>query len=230
MNIQGFQKLTLLDYPETLACTIFTGGCNFRCPYCHNASLVVGCSPAPKYSMEEIFVFLRKRKNVLKGVCISGGEPMLQPDLDAFIYEIKAIGYKVKLDTNGSFPDRLVRLAEQGLLDYVAMDIKNSKEGYAKASGVKTGILEKVQESVAFLMENKVAYEFRTTVVDGLHHPSDFVSIGRWIEGAPNYYLQNFVDSGDLIEKGMKGVPKEMMESYMEILKPYIPSVKLRGL
>ena len=230
MNIQGFQKLTLLDYPETLACTIFTGGCNFRCPYCHNAALVVGCSPEPEFSPEDIFTFLKKRKNVLKGVCISGGEPMLQPDLDAFIYEIKNIGYKVKLDTNGSFPDRLIRLAEQGLLDYVAMDIKNSMESYAKASGVKAGILEKVQESVAFLMENKVAYEFRTTVVDGLHHPSDFVSIGRWIEGAPKYYLQNFVDSGDLIEKGMKGVPKETMESYMEILKPYIPSVKLRGL
>ena len=199
MVIQGLQKLTLLDYPGKVACTIFTAGCNFRCPFCHNASLVIDTYKNQEIPEEELFSFLKKRTGVLDGVCVTGGEPLIQQGIEDLLLKIKELGYAVKLDTNGSFPDKLRRLVEQGLVDYVAMDIKNSQESYGKTIGIEEYDIENVNRSVQYLLRGNVPYEFRTTVVQELHRRSDFESIGRWIEGAQHYYLQQFVDSGDII-------------------------------
>lgn len=230
MIIQGLQKLTLLDYPGKVACTIFTAGCNFRCPFCHNASLVIDTSANETIPEEEIFRFLTKRQGILDGVCISGGEPLIQDGIEEFIRQIKEIGYDVKLDTNGSFPDKLIRLVEAGLIDYVAMDIKNSQEHYGRTIGIEDYDIRDVHRSVKYLMSGKVPYEFRTTVVREFHQRSDFASIGRWIRGAREYYLQQFVDSGDLIRPGLHGYNKEIMEQALEVVKKDVESAKLRGL
>lgn len=230
MIIQGLQKLTLLDYPGKVACTIFTAGCNFRCPFCHNASLVIDTSANETIPEEEIFRFLTKRQGILDGVCISGGEPLIQDGIEEFIRQIKEMGYDVKLDTNGSFPDKLIRLVEAGLIDYVAMDIKNSQEHYGRTIGIEDYDIRDVHRSVKYLMSGKVPYEFRTTVVREFHQRSDFASIGRWIRGAREYYLQRFVDSGDLIRPGLHGYNKEIMEQALEVVKKDVESAKLRGL
>ena len=230
MIIQGLQKLTLLDYPGKVACTIFTAGCNFRCPFCHNASLVIDTSANETIPEEEIFRFLTKRQGILDGVCISGGEPLIQDGIEEFIRQIKEMGYDVKLDTNGSFPDKLIRLVEAGLIDYVAMDIKNSQEHYGRTIGIEDYDIRDVHRSVKYLMSGKVPYEFRTTVVREFHQRSDFASIGRWIRGAREYYLQQFVDSGDLIRPGLHGYNKEIMEQALELVKKDVESAKLRGL
>lgn len=230
MIIQGLQKLTLLDYPGKVACTIFTAGCNFRCPFCHNASLVIDTSANETIPEEEIFRFLTKRQGILDGVCISGGEPLIQDGIEEFIRQIKEMGYDVKLDTNGSFPDKLIRLVEAGLIDYVAMDIKNSQEHYGRTIGIEDYDIGDVHRSVKYLMSGKVPYEFRTTVVREFHQRSDFASIGRWIRGAREYYLQQFVDSGDLIRPGLHGYNKEIMEQALEVVKKDVESAKLRGL
>lgn len=231
MRIQGLQKLTLLDYPGKVACTIFTAGCNFRCPFCHNASLVVHPEENEEISEEEIIKFLKKRTGVLDGVCISGGEPLLQPDIERFMRKVKALGYRIKLDTNGSFPDKLKHLVEEGLVDYVAMDIKNAKESYGKTIGVEAYDLTPIEESVAYLLSDygQVPYEFRTTVVRELHKKADFISMGIWLRGAKQYYLQAFVDSGDLIVQGMSGYEKEQMEAAQNIVEKKVPCVELRG-
>ena len=230
MIIQGLQKLTLLDYPGKVACTIFTAGCNFRCPFCHNASLVIDTSANETIPEEEIFRFLTKRQGILDGVCISGGEPLIQDGIEEFIRQIKEMGYDVKLDTNGSFPDKLIRLVEAGLIDYVAMDIKNSQEHYGRTIGIEDYDIRDLHRSVKYLMSGKVPYEFRTTVVREFHQRSDFASIGRWIRGAREYYLQQFVDSGDLIRPGLHGYNKEIMEQALEVVKKDVESAKLRGL
>ena len=230
MIIQGLQKLTLLDYPGKVACTIFTAGCNFRCPFCHNASLVIDTSANETIPEEEIFRFLTKRQGILDGVCISGGEPLIQDGIEEFIRQIKEMGYDVKLDTNGSFPDKLIRLVEAGLIDYVAMDIKNSQEHYGRTIGIEDYDIRDVHRSVKYLMSGKVPYEFRTTVVREFHQRYDFASIGRWIRGAREYYLQQFVDSGDLIRPGLHGYNKEIMEQALEVVKKDVESAKLRGL
>ena len=230
MIIQGLQKLTLLDYPGKVACTIFTAGCNFRCPFCHNASLVIDTSANETIPEEEIFRFLTKRQGILDGVCISGGEPLIQDGIEEFIRQIKETGYDVKLDTNGSFPDKLIRLVDAGLIDYVAMDIKNSQEHYGRTIGIEDYDIRDVHRSVKYLMSGKVPYEFRTTVVREFHQRSDFASIGRWIRGAREYYLQQFVDSGDLIRPGLHGYNKEIMEQALEVVKKDVESAKLRGL
>ncbi|CUX40834.1 anaerobic ribonucleoside-triphosphate reductase activating protein [Clostridium sp. C105KSO13] len=230
MNIQGLQKLTLLDYPEKVACTIFTAGCNFRCPFCHNASLVTEIVPLNSIPEEEVFKFLHRRQGILDGVCVTGGEPLLQPDIEEFIKRIKELGYAVKLDTNGSNSALLRRLAEQDLLDYVAMDIKNAPDKYGETIGINEYNLENILQSVDFLMSGVVPYEFRTTVVRKLHKREDFAAIGRWIKGAEKYYLQGFVDSGDLIHPGLRGYTKEIMEQALEIVKKNIPNAKLRGI
>lgn len=229
MNIQGLQKLTLLDYPEKVACTIFTAGCNFRCPFCHNASLVTHVDPHNEMQKEEVLGFLRKRQGILDGVCISGGEPLLQPDIEEFLVEVKDIGYAVKLDTNGSNAVLLRRLVEQGLVDYVAMDIKNAPEKYGETIGIKGYHLENILQSVDFLLSGAVPYEFRTTVVRELHKREDFAAIGRWIRGAERYYLQGFVDSGDLIQPGLRGYTKDIMEQALEIVRRNVPNAELRG-
>ncbi len=210
MLILGFQKLTLLDYPGHVACIVFTGGCNFRCPFCHNASLVH--ATADRIDAQEILAYLKKRRSLLDGVTVTGGEPLLQPDLAAFLRQIKEMGYDVKLDTNGSYPDRLASLICEGLVDYVAMDIKNSPAAYAKTAGIRQDSLDNVQRSIELLLGGSVDYEFRTTVTAELHTVDDIAAIAASISGAKRYFLQNFVDSGDILSGGMTPVPKDTLQ------------------
>lgn len=230
MVIQGLQKLTLLDYPGKVACTIFTAGCNFRCPFCHNASLVIETYKNKNIPEEEIFAFLKKRQGILDGVCVTGGEPLIQPGIEDFLFRIKELGFAVKLDTNGSFPDKLKQIVEAGLVDYVAMDIKNSPESYGKTIGIEKYDMKNIERSVEFLLSDVVSYEFRTTVVREFHQKSDFESIAKWIAGAKHYYLQQFVDSGDLIQKGLRAYNKDIMEQALEIVKKGVPTAELRGI
>ncbi len=230
MVIQGLQKLTLLDYPGKVACTIFTAGCNFRCPFCHNASLVVDTYKNEEIKLDDIFAFLKKRMGVLDGVCVTGGEPLIQSDIETFLRRIKEMGYAVKLDTNGSFPDKLKRLVDEKLVDYVAMDIKHSQESYGKTIGIQDYDIRNIHRSVQYLLSDAVPYEFRTTVVLEFHQRSDFESIGRWIKGAQRYYLQQFVDSGDLIREGLHGYNKEIMEQALEVVSKYVQTAEIRGL
>ncbi len=230
MNIQGLQKLTLLDYPEKVACTIFTAGCNFRCPFCHNASLVTHIDLKKNISVEQILDFLKKRWRVLDGVCISGGEPLLQPELEDFIRRIKEIGYHVKLDTNGSNSRLLRRLTEQKLVDYVAMDIKNAPGKYGITIGIEDYNMDEIFRSVEFLLSGTIPYEFRTTIVREFHKREDFGAIGRWIRGAERYYLQSFQDSGDLIRPGLRAYTKEILVQALEIVRRNVPKAELRGL
>lgn len=230
MRIQGLQKLTLLDFPERVACTVFFAGCNFRCPFCHNASLVVDIPSEGDLTEEEFFSFLKKRQGILDGVCVTGGEPLLQPGIEEFIRKIKELGYAVKLDTNGSFPEKLKFLVEKGLVDYVAMDIKNCPEDYGLTAGVPNLDVSSIIESVAYLKEGHVPYEFRTTVVKNYHTKESFEKIGKWIQGTEKYFLQNFVDSGDLIGKDTKGCSEEEMKEFLQIVHKYVPNVKIRGI
>ena len=231
MNIHGLQNLTLLDYPGYTAATIFLGSCNFRCPFCQNSSLVLAPDLEPVISEDEVFQFLEKRKRVLDGVCITGGEPTLSKDLGSFLQKIKHLGYLVKLDTNGSRPDVLKELISQGLLDYVAMDIKSSREGYAAAAGIEGMNLDAVEESVRFLLkEAPVDYEFRTTAVKGLHQKQDFVGIRDWIAGCRRYYLQNYRDSEQILVPGVyASFSKGELEEFLAVVRETIPGAELRG-
>lgn len=229
MIIKGFQKLTLLDFPGRTACTVFTGGCNFRCPFCHNALLVTEQDDI-FYTEEEIFDHLKLRKNVLDGVAVTGGEPLLQKDIERFLYEIKDLGYAVKMDTNGSFPEKLKGILELGLADYVAMDIKNCKEKYAETIGLKNYDIAPVEESMEILKNSGVDYEFRTTVTENFHTNEDIEKLAEWIKGTPKYFLQNFVDSGMLIDGSCKGVSRPQMREMLEIVKKYVPNAELRGI
>lgn len=226
MRIGGLQKLTLLDFPGHVACTVFLQGCNFRCPFCHNTSLILGTE---EITQDEILRFLNTRQGLLDGVAITGGEPMLSADLPDFLRKIKALGYKIKVDTNGSFPAMLRRLIDEKLADYVAMDIKNSPEKYAETAGAD-GMLDAVRESVSILMDASLPYEFRTTVVDELHEPSDFEAIGKWLAGAQRYFLQGFVDSGDILRPGLHAASKEKMEQCRSAAAQFIPKAQIRGL
>lgn len=229
MQLCGWQKLTLLDYPGRMACTLFTGGCNFRCPFCHNASLVLQPGCAGTLSTEEVFALLEKRRGILEGVCVTGGEPLLQPDLAEFLAQIHALGYPVKLDTNGSSPEKLRALVRQGLVERVAMDLKAGPSNYARVIGVPGYDLAPVRESVQFLLEGAVPYEFRTTVVRGLHTAADFAEIAAWIPGAQQYFLQGFVDSGELIGENLSAFTPQEMETFRQIVLPAIPAAQLRG-
>lgn len=230
MKIMGLQKLTLLDYPEKLACTVFTGGCNLRCPFCHNASLVKSCNGCEAIPEKEFFNFLEKRQGILDGVCITGGEPLLQPDLEAFLRRIKENGFLIKLDTNGCFPDKLKALVAQGLVDYIAMDIKSSPEKYNSATGIKDLDLSGIRESIDYLLTEPVDYEFRTTVVKGLHDDVSLREAAKLIHGAKRYFLQKFVDSGDLIGSGLSSFSDNVMRSFLSIVSPYVKMAALRGL
>lgn len=230
MSIHGLNKLTLLDYPGKVAATIFLGHCNFRCPFCHNADLVLDPSGQPVIEKEEVLKFLKKRQGILEGVCITGGEPTLYPELESLIREIRALGYFVKLDTNGYRPTVLKQLAGAGLLDMVAMDIKSDQAGYEEVSGVRGLDLERIKESVEFLMEGHVPYEFRTTVVKELHKEETFENIGKWIGGCEKYFLQCYKDSGRVIAPGFHAYGMEEMEAFRQILLPYIKCVELRGI
>lgn len=284
MKIHGFNKTTLLDYPEHLAATIFTGGCNFRCPFCHNGGLVLDPDSQPAMPEEEVLKFLQKRRGILQGVCITGGEPTLQPDLEDFIRKVKEMGYLVKLDTNGSRPKVLESLLEKGLLDYVAMDIKASRENYGRAAGVRcfaestgaepseemTGmwrtlgeteatvetpmpLIKRICKSVELLKKGTIPYEFRTTVVKGIHTPEEFEAIGQWLAGCRAYYLQAYRENENILvycengqasdiaqvsvgdggrqQKGLQlsDFTKAEMESFADTARKYISKVELRG-
>ena len=229
MQIQGLQKLTLLDFPGHTACTVFCAGCNFRCPFCHNVPLVTEIDPSEAIGEEAFFTFLEKRRGTLDGVCITGGEPLLYSDIDEFIRKIKEKGFLVKLDTNGSFPDRLSALLEANLLDYVAMDIKNCPEKYDVTAGCAVDMAA-IRKSVTLLMEGKTEYEFRTTVAAPLHTEADIEKIAEWIRGAKRYFLQNFVDSGNLIGEGLSPVGEESMIRMRSRAQHLVPNVALRGI
>ena len=228
MDINGLQKLTLLDYPGKCACTVFLAGCNLRCPFCHNAALVTGHAPAAM-TEAEFFAFLKKRRGLLDGVCVTGGEPTLRPDLPEFLRKIKDMGYLVKLDTNGTNPGMLRQLMDERLVDYVAMDIKSSPDRYRETCG-GIDVLRAVRESAALLLENAVDYEFRTTCCRPFQDEKAMEAIGQWLAGARQYYLQNFVDSGCLVGTGVSGFTKEEMEALQTCVLPYIPNTCLRGI
>ena len=228
MKIAGMQKLSLVDYPEKMCCTLFTSGCNFRCPFCHNAGLVV--RPAEDIlTHDEVFDYLKKRKGVLQAVTISGGEPTLQKDLKQFAQQVKDLGYLVKLDTNGTNPDLLIDMVQSGLVDYVAMDIKNSKQKYAQTAGLSQMDIAGVEKSVDFLLGGKIPFEFRTTVVRDFHTAEDFKHIAEWIGNPPRYFLQQFVNSGDLVDDSVHGYDNEEMKKLISQVQQYIPNAKLRG-
>ncbi len=226
--IHGFQKTTLLDYPGHVAATVFTGNCNFRCPFCQNMGLVLHPEKEPEYNIDDIMAFLKKRQGILDGVAVTGGEPTLHPGLKDFLIKVKELGYEVKLDTNGYRPDVLKDLVGSGLVDYVAMDIKSSPDAYSGVAGVDIDI-EKINESVEFLIKGDLPFEFRTTVVRELHCAEDFRKIGEWIKGAPRYFLQCFKDSEMVLTRGLTAYSGEELLEFAEILKPYVGEVSLRG-
>ena len=231
MLISGLQKMTLLDYPGLVACTVFTGGCNFRCPFCHNASLVLPeALQASDGGVDAVLSFLKKRQGLLDGVAITGGEPLLHADMADFLREVKALGFRVKLDTNGTFPDRLISLVEEGLVDRVAMDIKNDPALYAKTVGLETMDMATVTKSRDFLLSGAVEYEFRTTVVRGLHTRESLLAAAHWIEGASAYFLQQFKDSGELISPdGLSAFSDEEMHALLDAVRTVVPTAELRG-
>jgi pyruvate formate lyase activating enzyme len=228
MNIHGLQKMTLLDFPGRVACTVFLGGCDLRCPFCHNAELIDGTAE-PVMDENELLAFLEKRKGLLEGVAFTGGEPTLRRDLPDLLRKIKAMGYPIKLDTNGMHPDRLKAMLDEGLLDYVAMDIKNSPERYARTAGLEEMDLGPVRESVSLLMEGRCEYEFRTTTVAELHDGESFRKIGEWIRGAERYYLQKFTDRETVPFEGFHAPAEEQMIEYRDIVREYVPAAEIRG-
>ncbi|MCX6761001.1 MAG: anaerobic ribonucleoside-triphosphate reductase activating protein [Candidatus Nealsonbacteria bacterium] len=209
IEIGGLQKTTLIDYPGRLAATVFLIGCNFRCPFCYSAELVLPdkIKNQPRISQKDFFSFLKERKGLLEAITVCGGEPSLNKDLPVFIRKIKKLGYLVKLDTNGSNPGMLKRLIKEKLVDYIAMDIKAPKENYEKAVGkvINVGDIEK---SIDILKQNKVDYEFRTTIVPTIHSKEDIIKIVKWISPAKKYYLQSFR-------------AEKMINSKLEKIKPY---------
>ncbi len=231
MQIAGLQKLTLLDYPGKVAATVFLATCNFRCPFCHNARLVENISEGESISKEEVFGFLKKRRGVLEGVAITGGEPLIWGETAELLRDIKALGYKVKLDTNGSFPDRLKEILDEGLCDRVAMDIKASPENYPSAIGLKNFDLAPIKRSIELIKNSRIEYEFRTTLVKGIHKLEEMHEIGRLIEGAEEYYLQAFKDSGELLNaEGLESFSEIEMREFLDIAKKYVNNVSLRGI
>lgn len=229
MVFGGFQKLTLLDYPGKVACTLFTRGCNFYCPFCHNALLVDTNGNEQTYSEEDVLSYLNKRQGILEGVCISGGEPLLHASLREFIQKVKALGYCVKLDTNGSFPDKMIELIEDSLIDYVAMDIKNSFEKYALTSGKENLNISDIEKSIDYLLKGNIDYEFRTTVTEETHTPQDIEKIALRIKGANKYFLQNFVDSGNIIGENLHPVDENILEKMEKAAKKSVPNAVIRG-
>ncbi len=227
MIISGFQKLTLLDFPGHTACTLFTSGCNMRCPFCHNSSLVTGQAPE-EHTEEEILSFLKKRQGLLDGVAITGGEPLLQKYIKDFIIKIKNLGFSVKLDTNGSFPERLEELIESSLLDYIAMDIKNCKEKYSLTAGKNISIGD-IEKSVELIKNSGIPHEFRTTVTKELHTKEDIISIALWLGKTEKYFLQQFKDSGEILSDGQSAHPDEVLREFASAAKEYVLCCETRG-
>ena len=228
MNIAGIQKLSLLDYPGKVACTVFLSGCNLRCPYCHNAELISGKYAVENILQSDLMKFLDSRVGKIDGVCISGGEPTLSSDLPELMKSVRKKGFSVKLDTNGTNPEMLKKLIDEKLIDYVAMDIKNSRIHYNETCGAE--VLPPVKKSVYLLMNGNIDYEFRTTVCKTLHTLNDMKDIGLWLKGAKRYFLQQFVDSDNVPCKGLKPFSPEEMTQLENAVLPYIPNTRIRGL
>ncbi len=228
MDFAGWEKLDLEDFDGRITTTLFAPGCDFRCPFCHNGALVLHPEKAPRIPWEEILEYLRKRRNVIEAVCVTGGEPTLLPDLLDKFGDIKALGYEIKLDTNGSRPE-VVRLArEQGLLDYVAMDIKDSLPKYAAISGVPVALAD-IKATASYLLQGDMDYEFRTTLLREFHTAQDMEAIGSWLAGAKRYYLQRYFDGEGCIAHGFHEVSKEKAQTFQAILEKNIGFVALRG-
>lgn len=234
MKIAGLQKMTLLDYPGKVACTVFLQGCNFRCPFCHNSGLLEG-EASGVLTQEALLQFLKKRVGLLDAVCVSGGEPTLQPDLEELLRRIKALGYLVKLDTNGSRPEVLRSLVSQGLLDYVAMDVKNCPARFGQTAGIPGMGLEKIEKSLEFLLVGQVAYELRTTVAEELHTVADLEAMGRWLcslvpgQKPRQLFIQPYVDRDSVLRPGLHAPSREKLEEFRKVLAPHGESVSLRG-
>ena len=228
MKIHGLQKMTLLDFPGKVACTVFLGGCDFRCPFCHNFELVDGTAK-PVMDDEELLSFLSKRKGLLDGVAFTGGEPCLHRELPLLMEKIRDMGYQIKLDSNGYHPEMLSSILDRGLVDYVAMDIKNSEEKYALTCGVDHIDMDIIKESISVLMNSGIDYEFRTTVVSQLHGDEDFHAIGRMIEGARHYYLQCFTDRDSVPFAALSAPGREELLRYADIVRPHVMEVAIRG-
>lgn len=235
MHIAGLQKMTLLDFPGKVACTVFLQGCNFRCPFCHNSDLL-GKDGPEGMTDGELLKFLEKRRGLLDAVCITGGEPTLQPELEKLIRAIKEMGYAVKLDTNGARPEVLKKLSREGLLDYVAMDIKNCPERYGETAGIPRMTFDIVEQSAQFLLTGEQDYEFRTTVVAELHDETAIENIGIWLENlsphkkAKRFFLQSYIDRDSVLQSGLHACSREEMENYVRILRPYVGAVEIRGM
>ncbi len=228
MNINGLQKLTLLDYPGKVACTVFLAGCNLRCPFCHNSELLDGAAE-PVMDDAGLLVFLKKRQGMLDGVAVTGGEPLLRPELPELLRSIRALGYRVKLDTNGTRPEALARILADGLADYVAMDIKNSPARYAETCGVETMDLAPIRASIDLLRAGAADYEFRTTVVEELHDEESFTAIGPMIEGAKRYFLQPFTDRETVAFAGFHAPEAEKLQRFAALVRPFVKTVEIRG-
>ena len=231
MKVTGIQKLTLLDYPGVVACTVFTAGCNFRCPFCHNAMLVLPEQIDDEcLTDDEVFGFLKKRRGVLDGVAVTGGEPLLHADMPEFLARVKELGYKIKLDTNGSNPELLSEIVKNKLVDRVAMDIKNAPEEYARTIGLKSFDIAPVERSKEMLLRGDIDYEFRTTVVKGIHTKESLIGAAKWIKGAKEYYLQQFKDSGNLIlPDGLSAYDEKQVHALADAVRDYVPTVEVRG-
>jgi len=228
--ISGVQKLTLLDFPGRTACTVFFAGCNFRCPFCHNAILVERPQEAGSVLEDDFFDFLKMRKGLLDGVAITGGEPTLNKDLPEFMAKIKELGYAVKLDSNGTNPEMLEKIISDGCVDYVAMDIKNCKEKYAQTAGIDNRFMERIEKSVDILMQKRVDFEFRTTVVKQFHTVEDMIKLSEWIKGDEKYFIQAFKNSGDLIDPNMESIEYDDYQRFLDAIKPQLPNSSIRGL
>ena len=229
MRIQGLQKLTLLDYPGKTACTIFLSGCNFRCPFCHNTPLLTA-DAADGMAEEELLAFLKKRRGLLDGVAITGGEPLLRPELPALLEKIKELGYAVKLDTNGAFPERLEQIVRAGLADYVAMDVKNSPARYAQTVSMAELDLAPIEKSVSFLLRGTVDYEFRTTAVAEFHDDASFLSLADWLAGARRYFIQCFEPRQTVLQADLHAPSPAQLHHWAELVRPKISDVSLRGI
>lgn len=229
MIIHGLEKLSLVDFDGHVAATVFTGNCNFRCGFCHNSALVLSADSLPVIPEEEILSYLEKRKGILDGLCITGGEPTLNKDLPQFIEKVKKLGYPVKLDTNGTSPETVITLAENGLCDYFAVDIKNDRENYAKTIGFDKYDLSKIEKTVAFLLKGTVPYEFRTTLIAEYHDEENIQRIGDWICGAQKYFMQKFKDGENCISRDFTEVPLEKARKFKEIISPKVGFCDLRG-
>ncbi len=231
MKIGGLQKLSMVDYPGKMCATVFLRGCNLRCPFCHNSSLVLIERKTDEISPDDVLTYLKKRKGMLDCVCITGGEPLLNSDLSDFLREIRQIGYQIKLDTNGTFPDRLKAIIDEGLCDYVAMDIKNCHEKYAETCGLGDIFDTKcINESINILKNANIPYEFRTTVVKELHTPDDILKIGEYLNGAPRYFLQQYRDSGDILGGTFEAFADSELQNMADSVKEFFGEVSARGI